>query len=228
LLGPQSFLYISTIGGAIGPSYVQTISRLADSVCPGLSGSKPFWFGYRRDIPYHYTRRSAMYRSWMLATIPGDKLLPFPEWDLTAQDTAPSLASEGTDHTRHRNCILIVDDDPGILILVSKMVRHLGFHTKTAVDGRDALETIVKHTCWLVITDDEMPSMDGYQLAEQIQERNLGTPVIIMSALQEGERLNALVASGLVAGTLLKPFNLQVLRKTIKEANSRCPERWVC
>ena len=169
-----------------------------------------------------------MVRSWMFATISGYNMPPFTEMDLTAQDTALSVASEGLDSAHPRNFILIVDDDPGILMLVSKMVRHLGFRPKTAVDGRDALETMEKYTCWLVITDDEMPAMDGYQLAEEIQGRHLGTQVIIMSALQEGERLNALVASGLVAGTLLKPFNLKALRKTVKEANSRRPERWVC
>lgn len=155
-------------------------------------------------------------------------MLPFTEMDLAVQDTALSLTSGGLDSARPRNCILIVDDDPGILMLVSKMVRHLGFGPKTAVNGRDALETMEKYNCWLVITDDEMPALDGYQLAEQIQERHLGTQVIIMSALQEGERLNALVTSGRVVGTLLKPFNIEALRKTIQEANGRRPERWVC
>lgn len=49
-----------------------------------------------------------------------------------------------------------------------------------------------------------------------------------MSALTEGDRLNALMASGLVAGTLLKPFNLKALRNTIKVVTDRRSERWIC
>lgn len=56
------------------------------------------------------------------------------------------------------------------MTLVSKMVFRLGFRPKTAIDGLDALETMQKCTCRLVITDDEMPAMDGYRLAEQIQK----------------------------------------------------------
>jgi CheY-like chemotaxis protein len=152
----------------------------------------------------------------------------FSELAPAVQDATLSLAKEGLDRSGQRHCILIVDDDPGVLMLVSKMVCHLGFQIKTAVNGLEALDAMEKVACRLVITDDEMPAMDGYQLAEQIQKKHLGTPVIIMSALQEGERLNELVASGLVAALLLKPFNLNMLRETIQTVSDQDPDQVVC
>ncbi|MEJ2642348.1 MAG: response regulator [Desulfosarcinaceae bacterium] len=158
----------------------------------------------------------------------GIEMLPFTEMHSPVQTGTPSRSTEGLDSVYQASCILIVDDDPAILMLVSKMVLHLGFRPKTAIDGLDALKAIEKYACRLIITDDEMPKMDGYQLAEQIQRRDLGTPVIIMSAYEAGERLNALVASGRVAGTLLKPFNLKALGNIITVVNDRRPEGWVC
>jgi two-component system, NarL family, capsular synthesis sensor histidine kinase RcsC len=156
------------------------------------------------------------------------EMLPLMDMDSTVQDDAFLLSKEGLDSACQGNYILIVDDDPAILMLVSKMVLHLGLRPKTAVDGLDALDVMDKYPCRLVITDDEMPAMDGCQLAEQIQKKHLGTPVIIMSGIQEGERLNALVTSGLVAGLLPKPFNLNTLRNTIKTVTGRRTDRCAC
>jgi CheY-like chemotaxis protein len=169
-----------------------------------------------------------VYNSSIFIAVPGVEMLPFSAMDATVQEPALSLPMEGLDSDGKGYYILIVDDDPGILMLVTRMIRHLGFHPKTAADGRDALETMGKYACRLVITDDEMPVMDGYQLAEQIQKNHLGTPVIIMSGIQEGERLNALVASGLAVGLLLKPFNLLTLRNTIQTVSGQGPDRWAC
>lgn len=155
-------------------------------------------------------------------------MMPFTEVDAAGQDGALSASSEGLDSASQEKHVLIVDDDPAILMLVSKMVHHIGFRPKTAVDGLDALEVMEKYTCRLVITDDEMPAMDGCLLAEQIQKRHLGTPVIIMSGLPEGQRVEALIASGQVAGTLLKPFNLNTLRKIIENVTGRCPDPQAC
>jgi DNA-binding NtrC family response regulator len=150
--------------------------------------------------------------------------LTFAEMDLAVMGTACAPSTGGWDGPGSGKRVLIVDDDPGILMLVSKMVLLLGFHPKTAVDGLDALKTLAKYACRLVITDDDMPAMDGYQLAEQIQKRHADTPVVIMTGIQEGERLNALVASGLVAGRLLKPFNLKKLRIAIKKVTDQRPD----
>lgn len=155
-------------------------------------------------------------------------MLPFSEMDVPVQGTVLARPVDGLANAWSGSCILIVDDDPAILMLVSKMAFQLGFHPKTAIDGLDALETMRKYTCGLVITDDEMPAMDGYQLAEQIHKRHGGTPVILMSGLQEGERLGELVASGRLAGTLLKPFNLTMLQNAIKKVRDQSPDRWAC
>jgi CheY-like chemotaxis protein len=77
--------------------------------------------------------------------------------------------------------ILIVDDDPVILRLVARMAASLGYHPTMAEDGVHALYYLTKAHSDLVITNYDMPFIDGYQLADQIKERHFGTRVIIMT-----------------------------------------------
>lgn len=65
----------------------------------------------------------------------------------------------------------------------------------------------------VVITDYQMPFMDGFELADQIKEAYFGTKVIVMTGSCEEEVLDMLATSGLIDGLLLKPFK----RKDMKE-----------
>lgn len=80
-----------------------------------------------------------------------------------------------------------MDDNPDILKLVSKMATHLGYRPTIAEDGVDALYYLTRGHYDLVITDYDMPFIDGYQLAEQIREKHFGTKVIIMAGHSERE-----------------------------------------
>lgn len=112
--------------------------------------------------------------------------------------------------------ILIVDDDPGILNLVSKMAIRLGYHTTTAMDAVDALFYLKKTHFDLVITDYKMPVMDGYQLADRIKEKFFGTRVIIMTGQCEEDVAYMMNGPGVVDGLLLKPFNLETMKAKVE------------
>ena len=114
--------------------------------------------------------------------------------------------------------ILIVDDNPDILKLVSKMATHLGYRPTVAEDGVDALYYLTKGHYDLVITDYDMPFIDGYQLADQIKEKHFGTKVIIMTGHSERDIADLLDGSGIVDGLLLKPFNMKTLKEKIEMA----------
>jgi len=114
--------------------------------------------------------------------------------------------------------ILIVDDNPDILKLVSKMVTVLGYRAIIAEDGVDALDCLTRGHYDLVITDYDMPFIDGYQLADQIKEKHFGTKVIIMTGHSESDVADLLDGSGIVDGLLLKPFNLKALKEKIEMA----------
>lgn len=112
--------------------------------------------------------------------------------------------------------ILIVDDNPDILKLVSRMAKCLGYHPTTAENAVDALFYLTKAHFDLVITDYDMPFMDGYQLADQIKEKHFGTRVIIMTGHCEREVSDILDGSGIVDGLLLKPFSLEAMKEKIE------------
>jgi len=111
--------------------------------------------------------------------------------------------------------ILIVDDDPELLNLVSRMVACLGYASEVAGDAMDALVYLKKRHYNLVLTDYNMPFIDGYQLADQIKRCNAGTKVIIMTGHCEEAIITMLNASDAVDGLLLKPFNLVTLKEKI-------------
>lgn len=142
-------------------------------------------------------------------------------------DNHPAQSADGLRLDSDASRILIVDDNSDILKLVSKMVARLGYHPIVAEDGADALSYLTKTHCDLVITDYDMPFIDGYQLADQIKERHFGTKVIIMTGHCERDVADLLDGSGIVDGLLLKPFNLKSLKEKIEMAIQPGSVKWM-
>ena len=111
--------------------------------------------------------------------------------------------------------ILVVDDDLALLGLVSRMVDLLGYHPTEAEDAVDALYYLEKSHYELVIADYDMPSMNGYQLADRIKRDYPGTKVIIMTAHRAGHLIDMLEDSDNIDSLLLKPFDLNRLEEVI-------------
>ena len=133
-------------------------------------------------------------------------------------DSHPAQSADGLTLDFDTNRILIVDDDPNILKLVSKMAACLGYHPTNAEDAVDALFYLTRTHYDLVLTDYDMPVMDGYQLADQIKEKYFGTRVIIMTGHCGTDVEDMLDGSSIVDGLLLKPFNLKTMQEKIEMA----------
>ena len=112
---------------------------------------------------------------------------------------------------------MIVEDDPNILTLVAKMASRLGYLSTEAVDALDALFHLNQTHHDLVISDYDMPFMNGFQLADQIKRRHPMTKVIIMSGQCEAVIKDQMKGSAIVDGLLFKPFNLDTMKRTIEE-----------
>ncbi|MDP6693184.1 MAG: response regulator [Phycisphaerales bacterium] len=87
--------------------------------------------------------------------------------------------------------ILVVDDETHILQVLSLKLRNSGFEVSTAVDGEDALGQVLENPPDLVITDIQMPYMNGIELCNALVE-NTSTkliPVIVITA--RGHTLSA-------------------------------------
>ena len=80
--------------------------------------------------------------------------------------------------------ILIVDDEAHILQVLSLKLRHCGYHITTAVDGEDALHQVQVNLPDLVITDVQMPFMNGLEFARTLcdNKETSHIPVVVLTA----------------------------------------------
>jgi two-component system response regulator GlrR len=119
--------------------------------------------------------------------------------------------------TMTRGDILLVDDDPDLLKLISLRLTSAGYRVRTAESGETALATIAVERPATVITDLRMPGIDGLQLFEAIHRQHPALPVIILTA--HGTIPDAVSATQRgVFGYLTKPFDSQELLQKVAAA----------
>jgi CheY-like chemotaxis protein len=78
--------------------------------------------------------------------------------------------------------ILVVDDESDIRDILSDVLTSEGFEVNTAENGAAALQILLKANYDLLITDLNMPQMDGIELLDRIYEKNMEVKTIIMSS----------------------------------------------
>lgn len=78
--------------------------------------------------------------------------------------------------------ILVVEDDPELGRLFSRVLERAGYMAVTASDGREALETAEREYIDLVITDVMMPVMDGVEMTRRLREANSTLPILMITA----------------------------------------------
>ncbi len=103
--------------------------------------------------------------------------------------------------------ILFVEDEEDLLSIISDALTKLQANFVTATDGLKALEAIEANSdIELIVTDINMPHMNGLELLKALSDKGIKIPVIIMSAHTETEYINKAKEYG-VAEYLLKPFD---------------------
>jgi two-component system response regulator AdeR len=119
--------------------------------------------------------------------------------------------------------VLIVEDDPGIRTLLSRLVARLGLTCRVAQDGEEALLAVAEGTPDLIILDLMMPGMNGFQFLRAYREGGaLETPVIVVTA--KDDAFDQFWAHKLgVRHFLVKPFAPQAILGAIEEALSSTP-----
>lgn len=106
--------------------------------------------------------------------------------------------------------ILVVDDEPGLRDMLCDALSIAGYETVTANDGYLAYRLLKDTAVDLIITDVNMPNMDGYEFLERIRSQGNNTPAIVLTA--RGDRTD--VSRGLKLGAddyVTKPFGLEEL-----------------
>jgi len=133
------------------------------------------------------------------------------------------MASESV----RRDTILVVDDTPETLGLLTDTLDHAGFTVLIATDGESALELLDQITPDLVLMDAVMPGMSGFESCRRIKQEKLlaNLPVIFMTGLSESEHVIEGLASGGV-DYVTKPIIVDELLARIRVhlANARAAQ----
>jgi len=116
--------------------------------------------------------------------------------------------------------ILIVDDEPRILLLLNSLFKSNGFNVQTARDGASALDVIAKGGIDITVTDLRMPSMDGMQLFDEIKKSHPDMPVILLTAYASVETAIAAMKKG-IFDYLTKPFKVADMIACLKRAEEK-------
>ena len=114
--------------------------------------------------------------------------------------------------------LLIVDDDIHLRTVASAMAACLGYRTHTAANGEEALQILRNEEVDLVITDYQMPLMNGFQLASEIRHQYADLPVILMTGRTNVALMDRQQGRKLFTGLLNKPFSRQELGEMIDMA----------
>jgi two-component system chemotaxis response regulator CheY len=112
--------------------------------------------------------------------------------------------------------ILIAEDSSSVRKFISFALKLEGYDVLTAVDGMDALEQMPKHKIDMLITDLNMPNLDGIRLIQTVRENPeyKELPIIILSSLSGEDDIKAGMAAG-ANSYLIKPFNAKRIQYEI-------------
>ena len=110
--------------------------------------------------------------------------------------------------------VLLVDDEPDILLMLRMSFEDEGHEVVMAADGKMGLEKLDEHRPDVVVLDMMMPVVDGWGFLEGRAERGAATPVVVVSAKSDPEHCRRALELGAVE-YVTKPFDLDKLVATV-------------
>ncbi|MBL4706694.1 MAG: response regulator [Flavobacteriales bacterium] len=118
---------------------------------------------------------------------------------------------------RLKSKILLVDDRPENLLLLRKIIENPGREVFSTTSGNEALKLALEHSFALILTDVQMPEMDGFEMLEilRLDDKNKYTPVIFVTALSKEDKYVHRGYSEGAVDYLFKPLSTQVVRAKV-------------
>ncbi len=113
--------------------------------------------------------------------------------------------------------ILIVDDKPHNIILLSSMLKEAGYNVKSTTSGMDALQEVKNDPPDLILLDINMPEMDGYEVCRKLKsdEKSKDIPVLFLSAMTDTDAIIKAFENGGV-DYITKPFKFEEVKARVK------------
>src|SRR3984957_5878567 len=116
-----------------------------------------------------------------------------------------------------RGRVLVVDDEEALLRLIGRMLTTAGYEVSTASDGGRAAELLTGMTFDAILSDIDMPKMNGIQLLQTVRQRDLAAPVVLMTGNPDVKTAVQAVAHGALQ-YLIKPVNMEALGAAVARA----------
>ena len=111
--------------------------------------------------------------------------------------------------------VLVVDDEPNILDVISMALRYEQFDVETAPNGRDALAAVREFRPHVILLDIMLPDMEGFEVARRLGADRAGIPIIFLTARDTTEdKVRGLTMGG--DDYVTKPFSLEELVARIR------------
>lgn len=114
--------------------------------------------------------------------------------------------------------ILVVDDDPSILDMLTTRLSRLGYRIATCPDGENAVVEAVKTSAKLVVLDVMMPKVNGWEVARDLRQNPATKDIKIIMLTAIGPQMNEMTSPLHGADAYMdKPFNFKALEAKIRE-----------
>jgi Response regulators consisting of a CheY-like receiver domain and a winged-helix DNA-binding domain len=111
--------------------------------------------------------------------------------------------------------LLVVEDDPNILELLSASLRFAGFSVRTATNGAQAVQVAREERPDLVVLDVMLPDLDGFEVVKKLRDGGTRTPVVFLTARDAtDDKIRGLTLGG--DDYVTKPFSLEELTARIR------------
>lgn len=129
--------------------------------------------------------------------------------------------------------VLIIEDDPSILLGLQKNLKFEGYDVLTAGDGERGLELAIDRPPDLIILDIMLPKISGFEICKTLKKNNIQVPIIILSA--KDQEIDKIMGLDLGADDYVtKPFNIReliarinaVMRRKRRYEQQGVPERF--
>lgn len=139
------------------------------------------------------------------------------EWQMPSKPPQPENAPTAKQPERARPAnVLVVDDDPGVLLLLEETLAEAGFDVMSACTGEEALEACKDLQPDLALLDINMPGMDGIETCGKIRQRcGDGFPIIMVTSVDDAMSIQSAFEAG-ASDFILKPINWPLFQRRME------------
>jgi CheY-like chemotaxis protein len=109
--------------------------------------------------------------------------------------------------------VLVVDDDPDLVQLISGMLEILGYPVVTAANGVEALDAVDRERPALVVLDARMPILDGKGFSNSLKDKGVKIPILVITGAPDARKWAQDIGAD---GYLAKPFELTDLLEAVQ------------